>query len=187
MEKVRKALWSLPALAIYFYTAAVLTQSGYLFYFGIPKSFVEASLKENIIFFYEFSIIAQGIASLLSWAIWILLFLSALIIVLLYLYYDFWRSYFTVMGILSLFIILMGFFNYGKFLASAIPEFLVPSPDCSLVKNDARYIVPIVDISGQAVFVPIDQTNKLIGGFFVKNISNESCKLEVQNIGKLTK
>ena len=60
-KKISLEIW-LPVLTIFVYSASVLTQYGYISYFGLPSYLIEASVKSNII--YSFTILR------IAWIIW---------------------------------------------------------------------------------------------------------------------
>jgi hypothetical protein len=61
----------------------------------------------------------------------------------------------------------------------------MPSADCPPIGSDARYIIPI-SYGSDGVFVPINASNTMTGGFLVKDLATLNCKLVQQNIGKVT-
>ena len=179
---MKKLLWSIPAIAVYFYTATVLTEYGFAGYFNVPSNFIEASLKDNIIYFYQLFILTKGVAGMVKWWSWAIIIVIALIIIVLCYLSSFARGWFTVMGTVVLFLVLMGFYNFGHFLAANTDTFLIPSASCPSIGQSTTYIIPVID-NGQAVLVPIDQNNNIIGGFLVKNLTDLSCGIEYKNVG----
>jgi hypothetical protein len=75
--------WSLPVLTIYFYTATVLTQLGFVSYFGVPSNFVEASIKQNILYFFNLFQLTFVIVGLMKW--WMFIAVALAVIVILFL------------------------------------------------------------------------------------------------------
>ena len=179
---MKRLLWSIPAIAIYFYTATVLTEYGFASYFGVSSNFIEASLKDNIIYFYQLFILTEGVAGMVKWWAWAIIGVAALIIVASCYLSSFARGWFTFCGTALLFFCLMGFYTFGHFLAANTDIFLVPLTNCPSASQDTIYIIPVID-NGQAVLVPINQNNNMIGGFLVKNLTDLSCGIEYKNIG----
>ena len=185
MKKLSNLLWSIPALAVYFYTATVLTEYGYASYFKIPANFISASLSDNIIYFFQLFTAGKYGIGLIRWYTWLILGLIIVFIAFLYYSHHLWKKFFTLAGVIIFFLLLGGFFHFGEKLAANNAEFWVPASDCPPIGSDARYIIPSLN-ENVAVFVPIDQNNKMTGGFLVKNIADLPCKLEYKNIGKIT-
>ncbi len=179
---MKKLLWSIPAIAVYFYTATVLTNYGFISYFNIPSSFIDASLRDNIVFFYQLVTVYGSILSEMRWYVGAALGLAAGFIMLLCWYGNVWKGIFTTIGTVLLLLYLTTFFKLGGIIAAAQTSFLVPSSDCSV---GSSYIIPVIN-GNQAVLVPIDQNHKMTGGFLVKNTADLSCIIEQKDIGKIT-
>lgn len=185
MKKKENLLWSIPAIALYFYTATVLTEYGYASYFNIPSNYISASLSDNIIYFYQLLMAGQYAIGLVKWWLWIVLALIAIFIALLYFSNDFWRNYITLVGTVIFFLILIWFYNLGKGLGGVNATFWMPSASCPPIGTDSRYIVPI-SLGSDGIFIPINASNTMTGGFLVKDLTTLNCKLVQQTIGKVT-
>jgi hypothetical protein len=184
MKKLSNLLWSIPALAVYFYTATVLTEYGYASYFKIPTNFISTSLSDNIIYFFQLFTAVKYQIGFIKWWAWLILVFVILFIAFLYYSHYLWKKTLTLTGVVIFFLLLGGFFHFGGKLAANNAEFWIPASDCPPIGSDSRYIIPGFNES-VAVFVPIDQNNKIIGGFLVKNLTELPCKLEYKNIGRI--
>jgi hypothetical protein len=185
IKKTENLLWSIPAIALYFYTATVLMQYGYASYFNIPSNFISASLSDNIIYFFQLYAAAQYEVGFIRWWVWIVLGLIAIFIALLYFSNALWRKIISFAGTVIFFFMLLGFYSFGKSIGSLDTTFWMPSTSCPPIGSDARYIIPL-SLGTDGVFVPIDQQNKMTGGFLVENLATLNCKLVQQPIGKIT-
>jgi hypothetical protein len=185
MKNWNGLFWGIPAIALYFYSATVLTEYGYTSYFNIPSSFISASLSDNIIYFFQLFTVGKYEMGLMRWWAWIIVLFALVFILFLYYSHDFWRVLISVVGTVVFLLVLGGFYDFGKVVAASDATFWVTSASCPPIGSDARYVVP-TSFGGQAVFIPIDQGNKMTGGFFVKNLADLPCKLEQRNIGKVT-
>lgn len=180
-----KNLWSLPVLSVYFYAVTILTQHGYNSYFGIPSNFIEASLKENIINFFQLFQIAFGIAGLISWWMWVVVALS--IAIVLYLSNFKYKAVissvlFAILGALS-----WSSYAFGGWVGANITSFYSAPSKCISMGEDKVYIIPSF-YDGKAIIVPIDQTNKIIEeGFLIRNISELPCGLKQKEVGKIVR
>lgn len=181
---MRSRLWRIPAIAVYFYIATVLVEYGYAVYFNIPPNFLDSSLSDNIIFFFQLVTLSQyaaGQLGLLAWIVVIVVFGGVWFI---YHSNKFWRFIIGSVGTVLFFLILLGSYSFGKLIASTSTSFWIPSSDCQSIGKDNKYIVPQF-FQSQAIFIPIDQNNKMVGGFIVKTLADLNCKLEFKNIGRV--
>jgi|GEM_PF-1190819 hypothetical protein len=178
--------WSIPAVGLYFYVATVLTDWGFLSYFNIPSSFVQASLSGNIIFFYQFIHSTLELLGSFHWYVYVAAgFFFVVLVALYYLIFQYNRrlkNTLVAIGTLILFLYLGTFFRLGNLIASTQTSFVVPV-DCS-VGSAYAYVVPMTD-ENETVLVPIDQNNKMTGGYLVKTTSDSSCTFEWKNVGKV--
>jgi len=182
MKKVLNLLLSIPALAVYFYGATILTEYGFASYFHIPYSFISASLSDNIIYFFQLLTVVEAILGYMRWQMWLLVFVIVLTIVYLCYRHRFWRVLFGVVGMIILLVILLGSFNFGKTIAASTADFWVLPPGCLAAGLDGRYVIPAF-YGENAVLIHIDQNNKMTGGFLVKNITSLACEVEREAIG----
>lgn len=184
---MKKLLWSIPGLAVFFYSATVLTQYGYNSYFGIPQQLIRASIADNIIYFFQLFKLATGIVGWMSWWMWIIAALLILIITLFWYLSNFPEIILTTITIILWSLSLLGFYNFGSLLAKSTTEFYVPSSNCSLIEQGFKYIVPVI-YEDSAVFISIDSnTKKIKDGFLVKKLTELNCGLEQKYIGKIVK
>jgi hypothetical protein len=138
MKKWNALFWGIPAIAVYFYTATVLTGYGYASYFNIPSNFVSASLSDNIIYFFQLFIVGQYEIGLLRWWAWLIVFLVVVFITLLYFFHAFWRVFISILGTIIFFLILGGFYNFGRIIAANNTLFWMPSASCPPIGSDER-------------------------------------------------
>ena len=155
-------------------------------YFNIPQSFVTASLSANIIFFYQLLNIGGYAVSHIGWLTWGVVISAIGLIFALYNYNNFWKWYVGAAGAFLFFTLLFGFYRLGGVIAANTTSFWVPSSDCALTKFGGRYAIPFMSDT-QAVLIPIDQNNKMMGGILVKNLVDINCRIEQRTIGRITK
>jgi hypothetical protein len=181
---MKKLLWSIPAIALYFYTATILTEYGFISYFNIPSNFISASLSNNIIFFYQFFIASADLAGATKWYVWLIVFVVSAVIMAICYFSKLWKGIFTTVATIGVILYLGSFYTLGKVIAINTTSFIVPSASCPPIGQDSSYIVPVIGNS-EAVLVPINSSNTMTGGFLIKNLSDLNCKLEIKNIGKI--
>jgi hypothetical protein len=180
-------LLNLTIITVYIYAVTILTHFGYMSYFGIPSSFLGASIQENVLHFFFLSQVGIGLIVLIKWWVWIFIFPIAIILILNY----FFNSRFNLAVNLIL-IAILGFFlwkssDFGAFLAANTSNFYTLSSECPAVGSDKLYIIPIGSDTN-AVLIPIDENSKKMkDGFLIKNMAELSCKIEMREIGKITK
>lgn len=174
----------LTLIPVYATIASVLTQLGFSSYFNIPNNFIENSVPQNIIYFFQLGLIVFATVKLWMWFI-----LGIIVVVLLFLS---WSDYRYKTGISVIIWILLGialinFQNFGIFLAKNQTTFYVLSSDCSFVEENKTYIM-LGSYQDKAIIVPIDKnTNKMDGTFSLIDISTPPCKMSQENIGKIIK
>ena len=178
-------LLSIPVISIYLYAVTILTQYGYNSYFNIPANFIEASLKENIIYFFGIFQLASAIVGLMRWWMWVVVILAALIILFLFSLHSAWRSFFSFCGVLLLGYFLYGSYNFGTLLAKSTSEFYVLSSNCNSLEKDL-YVIPNF-YQGKAILVTIDSAKKMTGDVLVKDLSELGCSTKKQYVGQLKK
>jgi hypothetical protein len=186
MKEFKKLFWSIPAVALYFYIATVLMEYGYASYFNIPSNYVSASISDNIIYFFQLFTSWKHEIGIMSWWVWIVLFLIAVFIVLLWYSHRAWRVIISIVGTVVFVLLLASFYNFGQALAAINTGFWIPAADCTSVPSSTRYVAPI-SYGEEVVFVPIDASNTLLNGILVKNAATLDCELQYQNIGKIKK
>lgn len=181
MKEENKSLvsfWNIPILGVFLYVLTIVSQLGFNSYFGIPQSFIEASLRANILYFFvlfkEFQIVAPD----LTWTTWAsLVFIVGAIVAVFFLSKRFKKSMLLVSFIIALMFV-NTFFKFGVSRAASQTNFLVPSSECA----DSLYIIPII-YDGRAVMIPISENNKLKEGFVVRDIAGMACKLVRKEVG----
>lgn len=175
---------SIPFLTLFCYAATVLMQYGYLSYFNIPSSFLESSLKDNIIYFFILFKVAFSIIRLLNW--WLLLVLLPFILVWAILYNPYsWRRFIYMFVPILLLVSLWFSYDFGYKLASYNENFNIVDSECVSLDKNVVYIIPDI-YDTKLILVPVDKaTNKLKDGFFVKNSAEINCAVGYQHIGKI--
>jgi len=180
-------LWSLPVLTVYFYTATVLTQLGFVSFFGIPSNFVEASIKQNILNFYILFQLTFAIFDMMRWWMIIAVMLVVAIVLFLSRYNSRYKFVLSIFGSGILILLLWGSYVFGGLIASNSNNFFVPSDDCILAGTSTKYIIPAF-YDTKAILVPYDQnSHKILSGFMLKETSDLSCLLQRKSTGVLTR
>lgn len=158
-------------------------QYGFNSYYGIPPNFIDFSIKENIIFFFQLSQLFLGISTANAW-IWTILIIFILIIALIIkLFFNKFKKLFSIILLLILGSTLFGFYYFGDFIAKNNDLFYVLLPNCSAIGPE-KYIAPII-YNDKAIFITVDDQNNLKSGFIVKEISDLSCAIEQRKVGKI--
>jgi hypothetical protein len=174
--------WNIPIITVYLYAVAILTQHGFNSYFNIPSNFIEFSIKENIVYFFQLFQLALAIVGVMKFWMWIVVLVGAIVIAILCFFDYVYEIIFTSILIGGA---LVGSYYFGNFLAINTSTFYVPLSDCQLI-GQGKYIIPVF-YDSKAILVSIDENNKLGNGFMVKEMSDLSCKIELKNIGKIIK
>jgi hypothetical protein len=178
-------LWSIPLIGIYLYGITSLTQYGYNSFFNIPGSYVETSLRANIIYFFQLFKAAEMVAGLMRWWVWAMVIFILAIFILLYLLDSTLSKIIISLITLILLIFLVNSFNFGYSLAANTQTFLGLSPDCATSTPNTISIVPVI-YDNQGIIISIDKiTKKIAPGFQVKDVAGISCTLESINTGKI--
>jgi hypothetical protein len=179
--------WSFPAIALYFYIATILTNYGFISYYNIPSSFLQASLSANIIFFYEFLTSFLSLLGSFHWYVYVAAgFFLPIIVALYYLIFQYkrgWKKVFIAILTIIWLSYLGTFYTLGRLIAASQTNYIVPS-NCSIGPAYA-YVIPMID-GGQTILVPIDQNDKMTGGFLVKNTTELPCTFEYQEMKRVT-
>lgn len=172
---------------VYFYAAPILFQYGYNSYFEIPINFIEPSIRDNIIFFFDLSRIATMVADNLSFWIWVALVIVTLVV-------WFLLAFQIVRGVLLVMILfgltgasLFGFYNFGSKIASATTEFRVLPEGCIASGENITHIIPSF-YGTTALIVPIyTDSYKLTGSFMARESSSLDCDIQKMTIGPVLK
>ncbi|MFA5652026.1 MAG: hypothetical protein WC933_01560 [Candidatus Paceibacterota bacterium] len=176
---MKKFIWSIPGLSIYIYTITILTQAGYYSYFNIPTSFVNASIKENVVFLYT---LAKAIITLAGTiGVWWFAIVPSIILIIALL-----EKGIVFMATVLLLLSVFWFYGFGAKIAQNDIYFYTIDKSCVTATSSDKYIIPLMK-DNISVIVPISKDNKMTGEFFVKDTSNLSCKIEYKNIGNIIK
>ena len=172
---------SIPGIAVYIYVINVLAQYGWNIYYQIPSTFIDASIASNTTFMYMF---IKGVLSDVKihpfiYLIYFVVIVGATLIAV----YLKGSKYFVI----TIVAILIGwrFYDFGLTLAKVNDTFFVTESGCLSEATSTRYISPTI-YQDEAVFIPIDQNNKMKGGFLVKNLTQMSCLTKIAQIGQVT-
>ncbi|MCF7864948.1 MAG: hypothetical protein K9M11_00380 [Candidatus Pacebacteria bacterium] len=178
-----KFLTAIFGTGIYFYAAPILFQYGHNSYFGIPPSFIEPSIRDNIIFFFDLTRIVGQVAQGLSFWIGVgLVFLTLIVWFLI--------SFQVVRGLLLTICLvfltgfsLLGFYNFGNKIAEMKTEFQIIPEGCLSNQENVTYLVPAF-YQTTALIVPFDtDSKKLKGSFFPRESSELGCEIQKTTIG----
>ena len=182
-----KFLTAIFGTGAYFYAAPILFQYGYNSYFDIPLNFIEASIRDNVIFFFDISRIIGMVADQLTFWIWFVLIILTLIV-------WFLLAFRVIHGTLLLIILLTltgatlyGFYNFGEKIASVTTEFRVLPEGCVAGEENITYIIPSF-YGTTALIVPIyTDSYKLTGSFMARESSTLNCDIQKKTIGPVLK
>lgn len=116
---------------------------------------------------------------------WISIFVVFGIVALLWVASSFWKRLFISIGtILVLVVIIPGFFDFGRSLGENTTRYLTPAENCpGLILGD-RYIIPQT-YGSKIILMQIDNDNKIVGGFTVKDMADMPCEFQYEEIGKV--
>lgn len=182
-----KKLLSLPILTVYLYILTVVTFYGYNSYFNIPYNYIEFSIKQPIVFFFDLSRLILDISSHVTIGAWLGIGLAALVVLALFFFSKVGRWIITAGFIVFAVYLPFGFYRFGGFLGSISTSFYTASSSCILGSSERLYIAPTF-FEGNIVFVPVDvTTHKLKNGLLVKETPSLLCQLEKKEIGKILK
>ena len=154
-------------------------------YFGIPDDFLESSIKDNVLFLFS---IFHGFLvafTVIPWWMWVVLVLATLFCV--FAYFGDGRFRLVAIALTTIFVpwAIYNCFHLGSAMAAVQENFNVLADGCETPDPQAVYIVPTF-YQGNAVVVPVDsKTNKVIGGFFVKDISDGKCLIKNMKVGRI--
>ena len=180
-------LLSIPIVTAYIYTLTVVTYYGFNSYFNIPYTYIEFSIKDPIVLFFDLSrLIAAICGQITGWA-WFGIVVTFLVLLVLFFFSRVTR-WFIVAGFIALVVYLpFGFYRFGNFLASASTSFYTAPTTCIPGATEDLYIAPTL-FEGSVVFVPIaTSTHQLKNGLLVRETSALTCQLEKKEIGKIQK
>ena len=182
-----KNLPTITLISVYLIAIAVLTQFGFNSYFNIPNSFVESSIQQNIVYFFQLYQIGLAIAVVIKLWMWVGLIVLLLLTIFLYWSNYRWRMIMSIMAVVFLAFLLLNSYNFGNFLAKNDTTFYVLSSSCPNIEKDKMYIVPS-SYQDKAIAVSIDKnTKKMDGSVSLIDISNPLCSVKQENIGKIIK
>lgn len=184
-----KKFWTFSALTVYIYTITILEQFGYNQYFGIPYNFVESSITVNVVYAFSLShlVLSMAGAFFAERSVQITL-VVAVAIFIGYIYIRKSIYIYRPKGILPglLFILAIVFLwqsvRFGTFLAKMEGSYYVLPVACGDLDKNLTYIVPNF-YDGKALVVPVDADKKMVGTFFVQDVSTPVCQLKFEYIG----
>lgn len=173
-------------IAVFIYALTILTEFGFLSYFGVPSHLVEASIVTNTVYLRQ---IGEGIVLAIKQSPFG--FVGLLILFgLVYWLFTFKFNAKEMRGIRNSLLIMLALFtlytahSFGFKLAESTTGFTTLY-DCSEISSSTtKYIVPAIR-GNSVVAVPINNENKMIGGFYLKDMSAINCKLEWKELGKI--
>ncbi len=178
---------SIPIVTAYIYILTVVTYYGFNSFFNIPYNYIEFSIKDPIVFFFDLSrLIASICSQITEWA-WFGIVVTFLVLLVLFFFNKVTR-WLIVAGLIALVVYLpFGFYRFGNFLASASTSFYTAPSTCIPGATEDLYIAPTL-FEGKVVFVPIaTSTHQLENGLLVRETSALTCQLEKKEIGKIQK
>ena len=182
-----KKLLSIPILTAYLYTLTVVAFYGFNSFFNIPYNYIEFSIKDPIVFFFDLSRLIANISSQITGWTWIVIVFMLLILLVLFFFSRIGRWIITTAFIVLVIYLPFGFYEFGNFLASASTSFYTTPSKCIPGATGTLYIAPTL-FEGKVVFVPIDPTtHKLNNGLLVRDTSSLTCQLEKKEIGRILK
>ena len=181
-----RKLLSIPILTAYVYTLTVVTFYGFNSYFNIPANYIEFSIKNPILFFFDFSKLILVVLSQISGLAWLGIIIGILVILALFMFSKIARWIIILGAILLVAYLPFGFYNFGTFLATMSTNFYTASSNCIPGATGDRYIAPTL-FDTKAIFVPIDENNHLKNGLLVREVSTLTCQLEKNEIGRISK
>lgn len=166
---------------LYFYAITILAQYGFNSYFGIPSNLIEPSLRDNIIFFFS-------IFRAITKTHWIVIIIAITIIIsVIYALNKYLKLSKKVIIILAVILSIFGSYNLGSYVAKTNTKFSIVSSMCIPEQAGVTYIVPAFYQTNALVTPIYTGTNKLTGGFIVKDISEPGCELYRDEVGKILK
>lgn len=182
-----KFLTAIFGTGIYFYAAPILFQYGHNSYYGIPPSFIEPSIRDNIIFFFDLTRIAGQVAQNLSFWIWVGLVILTLIMWFL-ISFQMVRGFILTICLISLTgFSLFGFYNFGNKIAEMKTEFQFIPEGCLGDEENITYLVPAF-YQTTALIVPVDtDSKKMTGSFFPRESSDLGCEIQKGAMGPVLK
>ncbi len=182
---MRKFLWSIPALTIYIYAINVLIQWGIYSYLGVPAEYVDASISSNIISIFSLSVLGQGVLKAMGW--WtLLLLLPIFLFQALYFFSVTFQKLTVVITPLVLLLFFYGCFHFGEWIGKVQTYYYAPENGCITIGTATGFIVPGFS-NGEAILVPINAQNQMIGGFTTKAVSQIPCTFRMREVGRITK
>ncbi len=174
-------------LGIYISGITILIQSGYNAYFGIPSAFIESSLKENVLYFFQLFNLWKSVVVLITWWMWVIFIVAVLVIIFFYFSHYIIRKMIIFAGLALAILLLLASYNFGGSWAADRTNFYILPHGCLTVDQKETYLIPTL-YDGKAVLVPFDEnTRRLKDGFMVKDISELPCMIETKEVGRIEK
>lgn len=180
-----RKFWSVPVITVYLYAVTILTKYGYYSYFGIPTRYIDASIKENIIYFFQLFQVGASIAGGFKWWMWAVVIVIGIIIFSFYISSGIMEKIILGVGVTIAFLFVWRSYNFGVFLAQNATNFYVPASICTTLDQNTTYVA-LDFVEDGAILIPIDQsTHRKLGGFMVRSMSDLKCTFEKEEVGKI--
>src|SRR5680860_762279 len=138
IKRVSK-FWSIPVFTVYFYAANILMQYGYISYFNIPSSFIESSIKENILYFFQLFQASLSIIGSIKWWAFLLTMLPIVLIIELCNRNSSWRKFWNTVLIILFILSLWFSYIFGGKIAEYNQDFLVVESGCASLNKEYIY------------------------------------------------
>lgn len=182
---MNKLLVAIFGTGAYFYAGPILFQYGYNSYFGIPANFIEPSIRDNIVFFFDLSRIAGMVAGQLSFWIWVVLIALTLIVWFVLAFQILHRTLLSIILAVLTGFSLFGFYNFGSKIAGLSTEFRVLPEGCLPIEKNITYIVPAFYQTTALVVSIQTDAKKLTGSFFPRESYDLKCDIQKKAIGPI--
>lgn len=157
----------------YLYAISILTQYGYVSYFKLPSNLVAATLKDNVIYFYELFRLAQSVAGFFRWWMWLILVVVTLIAVLFYIFNQVWQHTVNIVAFILIVGFLLGSYSFGQTIAAHKASFKVVDESCQNKKWSNLVIAATND--SVTAFIPIDDFGIIKSGYLIENTTDIGC------------
>lgn len=182
-----KKLISIPIVTGYVYILTVVAYYGFNSYFNIPATFIEFSVKNPIIFFFDLSRLIFSIFGQTSVSGWMGIIVFLLVVVAVFLYSKVIRVLVTVGFVVFLVWLPFGFYKFGNLLASVSTNFYTAPSSCIPGATEDLYIAPAL-FDAKAIFVPISaSTLQIKNGLLIRDTSSLTCEMHRQETGRIKK
>ena len=123
-------LINLSVITAYLYILTVLSYYGYNSYFNIPYDSVHFSPQAPVIFFFDFSRLIFDVIKHFTLSLWIMIFVSFLVVLAIFFYHKIGRWIITLGFIIAVVYTFFAFYNFGNFLAASTTNFYTTNSKC---------------------------------------------------------